>query len=66
MQEVNGLIVRSRFQQNVEEERATLFHQNKEVKMNHKRRLSKIKLLQTGASGEGQQAEDQDVIAEEC
>ena len=66
MQEVNGLIVRSRFQQNVEEERATLFHQNKEVKMNHKRRLSKMKLLPTGASGEGQQAEDQDEKAEEC
>jgi hypothetical protein len=60
IQEVNGLVVRSRSQQNVEEERATLFHQNKEVKMTQKRKLTKMKLEA------GQTTEDEDEIAEEC
>ena len=60
VQEVHGLVVRSRYQQNLEEEQATLFHQNKEVRMSQKRKLSKLKLANAGVT------EDEDLIAEEC
>ena len=67
MQEVQGVVVRSRYQQNVEEERATLFHQNKEVKMTQKRKLSKLKLRNGDGTFENCTiSEDEDEIAEEC
>ena len=60
VQEVHGLVVRSRYQQNLEEEQATLFHQNKEVKMSRKRRLSKLKLADSTFT------QDEELIAEDC
>ena len=42
--EAHGVVIRSRYQQNSEEERASLFHQGKEVKMSMKRKLNKLKL----------------------
>ena len=66
MQEVQGLVVRSKFKQNVEEERATIFHQHKEVKMVKKQKLSKMKLAPTNSNAKGQVTEDLDKIAGEC
>ena len=42
--EAHGVVIRSRYQQNSEEERASLFHHGKEVKMSMKRKLNKLKL----------------------
>ena len=60
VQEVHGLVVRYRYQQSLEEEQATLFHQNKEVKMSRKRRLSKLKLADSTFT------QDEELIAEDC
>ena len=67
MQEVQGIVVRSRYQQNVEEERGTLFHLNKELKMSQKRKLSKMKLRdENGSFDSNRITEDDNEMAEEC
>jgi hypothetical protein len=67
MQEVQGIVVRSRYQQNVEEERGTLFHLNKEVKMSQKRKLSKLKLRDEDGSFDSKRiTEDENEMAGEC
>ena len=60
LKEVHGLVVRSRYQQNLEEEKATLFHQNKEVKMSRKTKLSKLKRSDSTVT------QDEELIAEDC
>jgi hypothetical protein len=66
--EAHGVVIRSRFQQNSEEERASLFHQGKEVKMSMKRKLNKLKLRSVSEDGTETTREtaDQDEIVEEC
>ena len=59
VKEVHGLVVRSRYQQNLEEEKAALFHQNKEVKMSRKTKLSKLKRSDSTVT------QDEELIAED-
>ena len=54
VKEVHGLVVRSRYQQNLEEEKAALFHQNKEVK------LTELKRPDSTVT------QDEELIAEDC
>ena len=59
--------MRSRYQQNMEEERATLFHQSKEMNKNQKQKLTKMKLRNPdGSFDNNRTTEDAEEIAEEC
>ena len=60
VKEVHGLVVCSRYQQNLEEEKATLFHQNREVKMSKNTKLSKLKRSVSTIT------QDEELIAEDC
>ena len=66
--EAQGVVVRSRYQQNSEEEKASIFHQSKEVKMSVKRNLDKLKLrtVEEDGSETTTVTEDKEEIVEEC
>ena len=66
--EALGLLIRSRYQQNSEEERASLFHQGREVRMSGKRNLDKLRLRTVTENGQEETCltSDKDKILEEC